>query len=211
MENLTISEPTVFVVDDDPALCNAVQWLLQSINLNVEIFYNGQTYLDTYDPKRYGCLLLDIRMPIMSGFELLDRLNKLGNRLPIIFITGHGDVPMAVRAMQEGAIDFVLKPFNDQILLEKIQKAIEADKQRKEHFQDPEIQQRLSKLTARELEVMNFIVDGKLSKQIAFALKISESTVDFHRSNLMRKLQVKSIADLVKIHLLNNVSLALIK
>lgn len=196
------SEATVFVVDDDTELCNAIRWLLQSVNLKVEIYANGQAYLQHYNPKAHGCLLIDIRMPLMGGFELLTELNKRNNRLPILFITGHGDVPMAVRAMQEGAVDFILKPFNDELLLEKIQKAIASDKKRQELGEplvDPKL---LSKLTPREHEVMKNIAGGKLNKQISQELNISDSTVEFHRANLMRKLKAKTAAELVRIYML---------
>jgi FixJ family two-component response regulator len=199
---MTSLEPTVFLIDDDPALCDAITWLLQSVGLNVVVHNNGQDYLATYDPLKPGCILLDIRMPVMGGFELFDELNKRNNRLPVIFITGHGDVPMAVRAMQEGAVDFILKPFNDQLLLEKVQKAIAIDKEKRSKSIDSDSAKRLQQLTIREQEVLEKIVAGKLSKQIAFDLKISESTVDFHRGNLMRKMKVKTIAELVKLHVL---------
>ena len=191
-------EPTVFVIDDDVASCDAISWLLQSVNLRVKTYANGKAYLDEYNPKAHGCLVVDIRMPVMGGFELLDELNKKQNHLPIIFITGHGDVPMAVRALQEGAVDFVLKPINDQILLEKIQKAIATDKQWLETAEDAVIPERIATLTPRELEVWKYIAEGRLNKQIASDLAISSATVEFHRANLMRKLKVKTAAQLVK-------------
>lgn len=198
-------EPTVYIVDDDPVLCDAIRWLLQSVNLKCEIFHNGQDFLNTQNNNSHGCLLLDIRMPIISGFDILNELNKQHNRLPVIFITGHGDVAMAVRAMQEGAIDFILKPFNDQMLLEKVQKAIIIDKERKNKFKNINIDQLISQLTAREKEIFDMVAEGKLSKQIAADLKISESTVDFHRGNLMRKMKVKTVAELVKLYVLNSI------
>lgn len=199
-------EPTVFVVDDDTALCDAISWLLQSVDLKIKVFHNGKDYLQQFDSQQHGCLLIDIRMPVMGGFELFEELNKRNNRLPVIFITGHGDVPMAVRAMQDGAVDFILKPFNDQVLLEKVQKAIALDKERHQKSADNGATKRFEQLTAREKEVLDKIVEGKLSKQIAFELKISESTIDFHRGNLMRKMQVKTVAELVKLHVLSQVS-----
>jgi FixJ family two-component response regulator len=198
-------DPTVFIIDDDPVICDALTWLLQSVKINSETYDNGQAYLDVYDVARHGCILLDIRMPQMGGFELLKELSKRQNQLPIIFITGHGDVPMAVRAMQEGAMDFVLKPFNDQLLLEKVQKAIVLDQARGQqhmsvsHPTDPLVQKRFNQLTRREKQVMKLVAGGKLNKQIAAELHISESTVEYHRSNVMRKLEVKSLAELIKL------------
>jgi two-component system response regulator FixJ len=145
-------------------------------------------------------------MPIMGGFELLQELNKLHNRIPIIFVTGHGTVPMAVRAMQEGAIDFITKPFNDEALLEKIQKAIIADRKRMNDANNYDYTQKLACLTPREIEVMKHISEGKLNKQIAALLNISYSTVDFHRANLMNKLQIRSVAELIKIYLTSSYS-----
>lgn len=195
---MKIPEPTVFVIDDDAVSCDAISWLLQSVNLNVKTFANGQIYLNEYNPKAHGCLVVDIRMPVMGGFELLEELNKRHNHLPIIFMTGHGDVPMAVRALQEGAVDFVLKPVNDQILLEKIQKAIATDRKWLEAAKDLLVPERIAALTPRELEVWQYITEGKLNKQIAADLNISSATVEFHRANLMRKLKVKTVAQLVK-------------
>lgn len=199
-------QPTVFVIDDDSASCDAIAWLLQSVNLQTKTYPNGKVYLEEYNPKSHGCLVVDIRMPVMGGFELLEELNKKHNHLPIIFITGHGDVPMAVRAMQEGAIDFVLKPINDQILLEKIQKAIVLDKKWLETATDAIAPERIASLTPREREVWECIAAGKLNKQIASDLKISSATVEFHRANLMRKLKVKTAAHLVKSFVFYNLS-----
>lgn len=204
-------EPTVFVIDDDAASCDAISWLLQSVNLRVKTFPNGKVYLDEYNSKTHGCLVVDIRMPVMGGFELLEELNKRHNHLPIIFITGHGDVPMAVRALQEGAIDFVLKPVNDQELLEKIQKAIATDKKWMETAEDALVPERISSLTPRELEVWKYISEGRLNKQIAADLNISSATVEFHRANLMRKLKVKTAAQLVKSYFFYTMSLKNIK
>ena len=196
-------KPTVFIIDDDPVICDAINWLLESVNITVMIYYNGQDYLNAYDSNRPGCLLLDIRMPGMGGFELFEELNKQRNRLPVIFMTGHGDVPMAVQAMQQGAVDFILKPFNDEFLLEKVRKAIDLDKEKRERFVDLEGIKRLEQLTSREREISEKIVAGMRSKQIAFELKISEATVDFHRGNIMRKIQVKTVAELVKLYVLS--------
>jgi two-component system response regulator FixJ len=199
--NMFSADPTVFIIDDDPAIREALSCLMQSVFLNVETYQDAQTYLQDYNSKRYGCLLIDIRMPTMSGFELLEQLNKKHNHIPVIFLTGHGDVPMAVRAMQAGAVDFILKPFNHQVLLEKVQKAIAISKvQHSSSGSDVLINR--SKLTKRENEVLELIIACKSNKQIAFELNISYYTVEFHRANLMRKLQVKSIAALMKTYLL---------
>ncbi len=196
-------EPTVFVIDDDPTICEALKWLLESIQLHVETYSNGQAYLQAHTNQHHGCLLVDIRMPVMGGFELLEALNQQHNPIPLIFITGHGDVPMAVRAMQAGAMDFILKPFNDQLLLEKVQKAIALDKKRCSQVTQIDWPKRLAQLTTREREVLELIVAGQHNKEIAYNLNISLSTVEFHRANIMRKLQVRSIAELVKLHLMN--------
>lgn len=201
--NDSTQEPTVFVIDDDTKLCDAISWLLQSVNLKVKVFHNGHDYMREFDSQQHGCLLIDIRMPVMGGFELFDELNKRDNRLPVIFITGHGDVPMAVRAIQDGAEDFILKPFNDQALLQKVQKAITLDSKRQQNSADNGASKRFEQFTVREKEVLNKIVEGKLSKQIAFELNISESTVGFHRGNVMRKAQVKTVAELVKLRVLS--------
>lgn len=202
--NTIEDQPIVYTVDDDVALSNSIQWLLQSVNLKVVNFYNAQDFITSYNPKQHGCLLLDIRMPVMGGLELFEELNKKRYRLPVIFITGHGDVPMAVHAMQKGAIDFILKPFNDQVLIQKVQKALAEDKKRREKYPHSEAMERLNQLTPRENEVARLIIAGKLNKEIAFELKISESTVDFHRGNLMRKLKIKAVADLVKLYVLQD-------
>jgi two-component system, LuxR family, response regulator FixJ len=199
--------PTVFIIDDDPALSEALSCLMESVQLYVEKYHNAQAYLNAHDPKRCGCLLIDIRMPVMSGFELLEELNRMHNHMPVIFITGHGDVPMAVRAMKLGASDFILKPFNYQELLEKVQKAIAQDKAQYTNSNSETFIGALSKLTRRESEVLKLIVQGKSNKQIAFDLHISYHTVEFHRNNLMNKLQIKTIAELVKAYLIytNNI------
>ena len=195
---------TVFVVDDDPLICQGITWLLESVHLKVETFADAPTFLKHFDPNRFGCLLIDVRMPGMSGLELQQQLNTLNNPIPIIMITGHGDVPMAVRAMQAGAKDFILKPFNDQVLLEKIQALLAEDRKRIQAEPLQLINKRYATLTARERQVMNLIVAGKLNKQIAVELKISMSTVELHRAHVMQKMQVRTLADLIKSALLIN-------
>lgn len=198
-------KPTVFIIDDDPMICQAIAWLLDSVHLASESFGNAEAYLAAHDPSRRGCLLIDVRMPGISGLELQQRLNELQSPLPILMISGHGDVPMAVRAMRAGAKDFILKPFNDQVLLEKLQAAIVQDLNRQNHQSSQAVIERFSRLTPRERQIMSEVVTGKLNKQIAADLAISISTVEMHRAKLMQKLQVKSLAELVKIVVENHV------
>ncbi len=190
---------TVFVVDDDSAVRESLRWLIESVGLKVRTFGTAREFLDTYDPNQPGCLVLDIRMPGMSGLELQDRLAEKNIHLPVIIITGYGDVPVAVRAMKNGAIDFIEKPFSDQVLLERIQLAIEQDSAYRritERRQD--IENRLSVLTPREREVMYLVVEGKPSREIAKELGLSTRTVEVHRTHLMDKTKVRSVAELAR-------------
>jgi len=194
-------DPTVFIVEDDATIAEAIKWLIGSIHIHTEIFPHGKAYLDTHDPIRKGCLVIDVRMPVMSGLELQERLNQQNNSLPIIFITGHGDISMAVRAMQMGAFHFITKPFNDQLLLEQVQKAIEHNANQ---AITPDISAHAAHyagLTAREKEIMKLVVAGKLNKQIAYELNIALSTTELHRSHMMEKMRVKSLAEIIKIYL----------
>ena len=187
-------KPTVFIVDDDPAIRFAMQALMDSVNLNHEIFESGDEFLDKITEQRPGCLVLDIRMPGLGGLELQEELIKRGNTLPIIFITGHGDVPMAVEAMQ--------KPFRDQELLDRIREALATDEERREEQQQhAEVNQRLDRLTNREREVFDLVVTGKPNKVIAYELGVSQRTVEIHRARVMEKMQARSLADLVKMHM----------
>lgn len=195
-------QPTVFVIDDDQAICAAIEWLFQTVKLPVKTFFDAKSYLTIHQNDHPGCLLIDIRMPGMSGLELQQRLKELGNRIPIIFITGHGDVPMAVRALKAGAVDFILKPFNNQQLLEQVQQAIAQNTQEhqsRDHLNG--LSQLLATLTPREREVMYLIVKGKLNKEVCHELNIAISTVELHRSHVMQKMQATSLAQLVKMHL----------
>lgn len=198
-------KPTVFVIDDDDDLCKSLQWLLESVGLSVKTFNNGHDFLANFSTHVHGCILMDIRMPQMSGLELQEQLNLQQNTLPIIFMTGHGDVPMAVRAMKAGALDFLVKPFNDQIMLEQIQKAIAKNSEymasNKYHA---DLCQRYTSLTAREREILQCIVAGKLNKVIAYELGISMKTVELHRAHVMQKMQATSFAELVKFYMLIN-------
>lgn len=196
------NDSTVFIIDDDEALCSSLCWLLQSVGLNVETYNSAQNYLLAHDPKRHGCLLIDVRMPQISGLQMQEKLKDLHNPLPVIVMTGHGDIPIAVRAMKAGAVDFITKPFNDQMLLELIQKTIAWDKACREFpIVDRGVmtKERLATLTPREHEVLKKIIAGKLNKQIAVELAIAISTVEVHRANVMKKMQTKTFATLIKI------------
>ena len=195
-------KPTVFIVDDDAAIRFAMQALMDSANLGHEIFESGDEFLEKVTEQRPGCLVLDIRMPGLGGLELQEELIKRGNTLPIIFITGHGDVPMAVEAMQKGAVDFIQKPFRDQELLDRIREALATDEERREEQQlHAEVNERLSRLTNREREVFDLVVTGKPNKVIAYELGVSQRTVEIHRARVMEKMQARSLADLVKMHM----------
>ncbi len=194
--------PTVFIVDDDAAIRFAMQALMDSVNLSHEIFASADEFLEKITEQRPGCLVLDIRMPGLGGLELQEELIKRGNTLPIIFITGHGDVPMAVEAMQKGAVDFIQKPFRDQELLDRIREALATDEERREEQQaHAEVASRLARLTNREREVFDLVVTGKPNKVIAYELGVSQRTVEIHRARVMEKMQARSLADLVKMHM----------
>jgi FixJ family two-component response regulator len=193
------SAPTVFVVDDDAPVRDALKLLLRSVGHNVECFASAQEFLDAYHDDRPGCLVLDVRMPGMSGLELQERLNERRAILPIIFITGHGDVPMAVEALQAGALDFLQKPFRDQELLDRIAKALEKDTvNRRELIELRAIAERFADLTPRERKVMELVTQGKANKVIAGDLDISQRTVEIHRARVMEKTRASSLAHLVR-------------
>ena len=193
------ANPTVFIVDDDRGLCEALAYLLQSVHLRCEAYPSTRDFLDAYDPERPGCLVLDVRMPGMSGLDFQTELVEQRSSLPIIMITGYADVAMAVRAMKAGAVEFLEKPFADQVILESIQQAIERDRQARLHrVRQAEFDRRLSTLTQRERQVMDLLVDGSSNKQIATALDVSRKTVETHRANLMTKMRAKSLAELIR-------------
>ena len=193
---------TVFVVDDDAAVRDSLALLVQSVGLEVEIYPTAQDFLDAYRPDRPGCLITDIRMPGMSGLELQERLAADGVPIPVIVLTGHGDVPAAVRALKSGAVDFVEKPFNPQELLDLIHEANSRDVQRREvAVREAELGERLASLTPREREIMELVVAGKANKVIALDLCISERTVELHRGRIMRKMQARSLAELMRMML----------
>jgi FixJ family two-component response regulator len=197
--NTNNSRPTIFVVDDDSAVRDALKLLLRSVGQPVETFGSAQEFLDAYAEDRPGCLVLDIRMPGMSGLELQQKLNEKHSILPIIFITGHGDVPMAVEAMQAGAVDFIQKPFRDQDLIDRINQALEKDGSNRAALGERnDIRRRLETLTPREREVLDLVVHGKANKVIAGDLKLSQRTVEIHRARVMEKMQASSLAHLVR-------------
>jgi len=199
-----MNKPTVFVVDDEEAVRDSLQWLLESKGLKVALFDSAEAFLAAYSPSLPGCLVVDVRMPGMSGLELQEKLAELHYAIPVIFITGHGDVPMAVQAVKHGAIDFLEKPFNDKDLLAIIERSLEHDRQQRERLQQASsAQSRLASLTPREREVMELVVAGKLNKLIADQLEISIKTVEAHRAKVMEKVGAHSLAELVQIVVAN--------
>ena len=196
---------TVYVVDDDEAVRDSVQWLLEGQDFRVRCFESAEVFLARYDPREVACLIVDIRMDGMSGLELQDRLIERNSPLPIAFITGHGDVPLAVDTMKKGALDFIQKPFNEQQLVPLVERMLEQARANfAEHQQAASRDALLSKLTGREAQVLERIVAGRLNKQIADDLGISIKTVEAHRANIMEKLGANPVADLLKIALGQN-------
>jgi len=189
----------VYIVEDDDAVRESLQLVLESVGYKARAFSSANAFLDKYHADMAGCLVLDIRMPGMNGMELQRKLNDCNSMLPIIFVTGHGDVPMAVEAMQQGALDFVQKPYREQELLEKIARAFAIDKANRESLQQrQQIAIRLQNLTPRELDVLRLMVEGKANKVIAIDLDISQRTVEIHRARVMEKLEANSLAHLVR-------------
>jgi two-component system response regulator FixJ len=194
------AEPTVFIIDDDDAICERLCWLVQSVQLKVESYTSANEFLENYHQERPGCLVTDVRMPGLSGIELLEKLAAENNHIPVIVTTGLGDVQMAVRAMKAGAFDFIEKPVNAQLLLERIQQAIKYDtNQLPKEIERKKILKRLAKLTAREHEIMNQVITGKSNKVIARELNISHKTVEAHRTKVMEKMEAINLADLVRL------------
>lgn len=192
-------EPTVFVIDDDEAVRRFLSGLVESVGLRIEAYASARGFLDAYEPGRPGCILLDIRMPEMSGLELQKELRARNIHLPVIILTGHGDVQVAVRAMKAGAVDFIEKPFNNQLLLDRVQEAVaESARASDSRLRQAEIKARVARLTPREREVLDLVAAGETNKGVARSLDISEKTVEIHRARVMEKMQANSLADLVK-------------
>lgn len=195
-------EQTVFVVDDDAAVRDSLSWLIKSVGLKVETFGSAHEFLEKLNPRRQGVVVLDVRMPGMSGLELQEKLVSDSITLPVIIVTGHGDVPMAVRAVKSGAFDFIEKPFNDQVLLDRIQQAMKRQVEtRKVEEQRADVSGRLNTLTPREKEVLEMVVSGNPNKVIAAQLGISCRTVEIHRGRVMEKMRASSLSELVRMGL----------
>jgi len=203
MTDAATQQPKVYVVDDDEAVRDSIQLLLQSVDHVVETFDSPLAFLNAAPGITSGCLVLDVRMPSMSGLDLQQRLKQLGVPIPVIFITGHGDVPMAVQAMQAGAFDFLQKPFRDQDLLDRIGDALTWDRQRSQSGRRQDsIQANLQLLSPREREVLDRVVQGQANKVIAAELGLSQRTVEIHRARVMEKMQAQSLPDLVRMMLI---------
>nr|WP_298721992.1 response regulator transcription factor [uncultured Steroidobacter sp.] len=198
----TRRKPTIYIVDDDDGMRRALSVLMSTVGYNAVTFERPTEFLQKLDPNQPGCLVLDVRMPEMSGLEVQQQLNRSGSMLPVILITGHGDIPMAVQAMKDGAFDFLQKPFRDQDLLDRINGALKQDAENRETVErHADLKRRSESLTPREREVMALVVDGRANKVIAIDLGLSERTVEIHRANVMEKMQARSVAHLVKMHL----------
>lgn len=196
-------QPTIYVVDDDARVRDSLRWLLESVSLPVETFGSAADFLSACEPHCHGCLILDIRMPDISGLQLQDIMVERGCRLPIIMVTGHGDVRTAVRAMQKGAVDFIEKPFDGQELLDRIHSVLAADAHRhQEESANTAIRKRVDSLTPREREVLDWVVSGTSNKRIAAELDISIKTVEVHRARVMEKMAAKSVAELTAMRII---------
>ena len=194
-----MDEAIVYVVDDDKSVCRALSRLFRSVGLEAKTFPSATAFIDYAPPDRSACLVLDVRLPGPSGFDLQSALSQARPDIPIVFLTGHGSVPMSVRAMKAGAVDFLEKPFNDQQLLDCVQRALErGQKERADRAERVELEHRLETLTPREREVLMLVVAGKPNKRIADDLQSAEKTIKVHRGRVMKKMQTKSVADLVR-------------
>jgi two-component system, LuxR family, response regulator FixJ len=199
------TKPLIYIVDDDDGMRRALSTLVTTVGYSVVAFARPSEFLTKYDPEQRGCVVLDVRMPEMSGLEVQQQLNKSGAMIPVILITGHGDIPMAVQAMKDGAFDFLQKPFRDQELLDRINSALKSDAENRASVEKhADVKRREESLTPREREVMALVVDGHANKVIAIDLGLSERTVEIHRANVMEKMGARSVAHLVKMHLMLN-------
>ena len=193
-------KPTVFVIDDDPCVLKSLSRLLRSLGFDPETFASAELFLARKHYDGVGCMVLDVRMPGLSGMDLQDELSRADYSMPVIFITGHGNIPMSVQAMKRGAVDFLTKPFDDEELMQAVKKAIEQDRTAKaERGEVHDTLKRIEQLTPREQEVLRFVITGMLNKRIALKLGIAEKTVKVHRGRIMEKLCVDSVADLVRL------------
>ena len=193
-------KPIVYIVDDDKDLRTSLAWLLESVSVQAQCFAGADEFLSQYDPQQPACLVLDVRMPGITGIELQRQLQALNRNVPIVFMTGHGNIPMSVQAMKAGAVDFLPKPVKDTDVLRAIEQALaRAVRDRAERKELEDVRERVERLTPRELEVMVLVVSGLLNKQIAFELGTVEKTIKVHRARVMEKMQVDSLADLVRL------------
>jgi FixJ family two-component response regulator len=199
VKKVTGTEPIIFVIDDDDSMRQALMRLLYSVKMRVQIFASAEEFFRSERPDVPSCIVLDVRLPGLSGLDFQAALAREGTRIPIVFITGHGDIPMTVQAIQAGAIDFLEKPFRDQDLLDAVSKAIQRDQQRRERDRAIfDLKTHFESLTPRERQIMILVADGLMSKQIAAKIDLSEITVKIHRSHLMKKMNAKTVAELVK-------------
>jgi FixJ family two-component response regulator len=197
---MTVSRPTIFVIDDDASVRKSLSRLLRSAGYTIETFPSAEEFLRREHFDGVGCIVLDVQMPGLSGMDLQEELSKADYHMPIIFITGHGDIPMSVQAMKKGAVDFLTKPCDDEQLLRAVENATEKDGQgRTEYHEVQDIRRRIESLTAREHEIFRYVITGMLNKQIALELKIAEKTVKVHRGRVMEKLGANSVAELVRL------------
>lgn len=196
------SKPVVYVVDDDPSMREVLSWLIETVALKVESFCSANAFLEHYSPGRPACLVLDVRLPGLGGLDLQEMLVDRKDPLPVLLITGHGDVAMAVRAMKMGAVDFIQKPFNDQVLLDKIQKSVDLHRLRMEQAAlSADIDERIRRLSPREAHVMERVVVGESNRVIAAELGLSPKTIEVHRAHVMAKMKAKSLPELVRLRL----------
>lgn len=203
MQETEEDKAIVFIVDDDASVRDSLRWLIESVQLQVQCFATAQEFLQGYQNQQTGCVVLDVRMPGLSGLDLQEELRQQGFVLPVIIITGHADVPMAVRAFKSGVFDFIEKPFNDQHLIDRIHQAINKSRSQKVNIQRwQDARDRLQKLSSREVQVLDCIVSGSSNKTMARELDISVKTIETHRANLMSKMQAGSVSELVRIALL---------